>query len=455
MKFKSQEHMRPCVNLKIQFILLALFLVTFFVDAQSTLWDLTITHAAPCYVEVDSTHSPLSQYGFQLIRFQDSWYAIGDGTGLVYQKKSDGSWSRIDSTRFGGYHFGANLFEYNNNIIKYGGYGFWRNNGYFVKFENHTRQWEIIPTNVELPTNNKLLFFDKKNHTLFSFGNTRYNQVDSNESVYIDSLFSLDLNAMKWQNLGAISDKCIIDFHLLKRAELISNDRYCIFTGTAENYSPFCIDFKTLQFGELKLPLGISKLYDRINHPDDSTFCVTDGKFVYLINKQNYSILDQRLWSEIESNITANYPLIVYETTYLLWTTIFISAVIVIYLIIRGKRKRYKTTQNQFVQRYNELHFLSKNRIRFKGAIYQLNELDYRHLKLILEKKYFRQKISDVLNEINQQSKHLEITEQNIINWISRMNGFFTTIGMTQNLLQVQDDMIIWNIHINISFESR
>jgi hypothetical protein len=129
--------------------------------------------------------------------------------------------------------------------------------------------------------------------------------------------------------------------------------------------------------------------------------------------------------------------------------------VIVIYLIIRGKRNRYKTTQNQFVQRYNELHFLSKNRIRFKGAIYQLNELDYRHLKLILEKKYFRQKISDVLNEINQQSKHLEITEQNIINWISRMNGFFTTIGMTQNLLQVQDDMIIWNIQINISFESR
>lgn len=149
-------------KLKTLISLLVFFLVTLFVEAQLTFWDLHITHAAPCFIEVDSIHSPLSHYGFQLIRSQNTWYAVGDGTGLVYKKNADGTWNRLDSTRFGGYHFGASLFEFNNNIIKYGGYGFWRNNGYFVKFEHHQGQWEILPTNIELLTSNKLQFYDEK-----------------------------------------------------------------------------------------------------------------------------------------------------------------------------------------------------------------------------------------------------------------------------------------------------
>ena len=442
-------------KLKTCISLLVFFHVTLLVKAQQTLWDLNITHAAPCFVEVDPIHSPLSHYGFQLIRSQNTWYAVGDGTGLVYQKNADGTWNRLDSTRFGGYHFGANLIEYNNTIIKYGGYGFWRNNGYFVKFGNHTKQWEIIPTNIELPTNNKLLFFDQKYHTIWSFGNTRYNQVNETESVYIDSLFRIDLNEMKWQNLGAISNKCISDFNLLKRGELLSNDRYCLFMGTTENLKPFCIDFKTLQFGELNLPSGISKLYDRINHPNDSTFCVTDGKHVYLIHKENYLILDQKPWTDIESGIDAKYPLIVYESGYMLWVTLILSTAIILIFVIRGLRNKKRTALSQTPQRFNELQFLSKNRIRFKGAIYQLNELDIRHLKLILGNNQFVFNLSDILKEINKQSKHLEISEQNLVDWISRMNAFFTTIGMNQNLIQVQDDKIIRNLNIHVSIESR
>lgn len=455
MKFKSLENMSLRAKLKTYISLLVFFHVTLLVKAQQTLWDLNITHAAPCFVEVDPIHFPISHYGFQLIRSQNAWYAVGDGTGLVYQKNANGTWNRLDSTRYGGYHFGANLIEYNNTIIKYGGYGFWRNNGYFVKFENHTRHWEIIPTNIELPTNNKLLFFNQKNHTIWSFGNTRCNQVNETESVFIDSLFRIDLNEMKWQNLGAISNKCISDFNLLKREELLSNDRYCLFMGTTENLKPFCIDFKTMQFGELKLPTGISILYDRIIQPNDSTFCVTDGNLVYLISKETYFVLDQKPWSELEPFIEASYPLIVYESEYLLWTTLIISTIILTFVTIRKSRNKKRTALSQSNQRFNELQFLSKNRIRFKGAIYQLNELDIRHLKLILGNNQFVFNLSDILKEINSQSKHLEISEQNLVDWISRMNAFFTTIGMNQNLIQVQDDKIIRNTNIHVSIESR
>ena len=455
MKFKSQEKMNLRAKLNTLISLLVFFLVTFFVKAQLTFWDLQISHAAPCFIEVDSIHSPLSHYGFQLIRSQNTWYAVGDGTGLVYKKNADGTWNRLDSTRFGGYHFGASLFEFNNNIIKYGGYGFWRNNGYFVKFEHHRGQWEILPTNIELPTSNKLQFYDEKNTALFSFGNTRYSQVNSNESVYIDSLFRIDLNEMKWQNLGAISKKCVHDFQLLKRSELISNDRFCILLGTQDHQVPMCIDFKTMQFGELKLPTGISKLYDRIIQPNDSTFCVTDGNLVYLISKETYFVLDQKPWSDLEPFIEATYPLIVYESSYLLWTTLIISTIILIFALIRNSRNKKRTALSQSNQRFNELQFLSKNRIRFKGAIYQLNELDIRHLKLILVKEQFIFNLADILKEINNQSKHLEISEQNMVDWISRMNAFFTTIGMNQSLIQIQDEKIVRNINIRVSFESR
>jgi hypothetical protein len=225
--------------------------------------------------------------------------------------------------------------------------------------------------------------------------------------------------------------------------------------GTTENLKPFCIDFKTLQFGELNLPSGISKLYDRINHPNDSTFCVTDGKHVYLIHKENYLILDQKPWTDIESGIDAKYPLIVYESGYMLWVTLILSTAIILIFVIRGLRNKKRTALSQTPQRFNELQFLSKNRIRFKGAIYQLNELDIRHLKLILGNNQFVFNLSDILKEINKQSKHLEISEQNLVDWISRMNAFFTTIGMNQNLIQVQDDKIIRNLNIHVSIESR
>jgi len=447
--------MRHSAEIKKVLFFLILFFSPFLSESQRYLWEIQTTHEVPCFAEIDSVNAPLSQNSFQLIRMQAHWYAVGNGTGLVYKRNSNGTWNRIDSTRFGGYHFGANLLVFNNSLIKYGGYGFWRNNGYFVKFEEDLGQWEIIPTNIELPTHNKLLFYDTGNNALLSFGNSRFNQVQSNELIPIDSLFRIDLKEMKWQNLGAISKACIQEFNLPTRSEIISNNQFCILLGTQQNQLPLCIDFKTMQYGKLKLSQQNSPIDNRLIQPNDSTFCVSDGSSVYLISKNDFRIVDQKLWTEIVQNAEITNPFVVYETEYLLWTSIVLGICILLFLVIKKYKTKNKHSFGPEGALINELNFLSKNRIRFKGAIYQLNELDIRHLKLILNTENAIVTLVDLHKEIEIQSEHLEISKQNVIDWIIRMNAFFTTIGMNQPLIEVQDENISINDNILISFDSK
>jgi hypothetical protein len=431
--------------------ILFFFLICQSVHSQKNFWDLNPTQAITCRFEIDSLNAPLSEYSFLLMKKNNVWYAIGDGTGLVYRREINETWKKIDSTKFGGYHFGANLFVYNDTFFKYGGYGFWRNNGYFVEFLSQRGEWEIKPTNIELPSNQHLLFLDPTNSALYNFGVSKHNQVSEENSIQVDSLFRINLTQMKWENLGSLTDEFIKEVKSSERSETVSNDDLCLILGNNLNTTPYLINFRTLEFSSIDCANNLSKVVERMRNPEPGTILLADKEYIYLLDLKNYQIIDSISWQEIVKFKNSPQSLLTYKSNLTLYASIAISLLILSILVIRKAYNRRKNLTPYSDTLSNELIFLTKNRIRFKGAIYKLNELDIRHLKLITSFQEGKLTLPILVEMIAIQSKHLELSEEKIIHWIQRMNAFFITIGMNQAFIQLDNSTITLNPIIIVS----
>ena len=165
------------------------------------------------FLLLDSIKQAKTKENYQLILSHNKWYAVGDGDGQVFTPENN-RWKRIDQTRLEGYHYGAFLFDCNGALMKYGGYGFWRSHGMFVRFNEYTGDWQIQPSDRDLPFSGELAYFNKKSNFLYTFGNHYYNQSTSEEKTFLDSLFRIDLLKMKWENLGRLNKNLIEKYHL-------------------------------------------------------------------------------------------------------------------------------------------------------------------------------------------------------------------------------------------------
>jgi hypothetical protein len=76
-----------------------------------------------------------------------------DGTGRLY-KLTDSTnqlkWERLDNSAYIGYDFGDLKFSFDDKILSYGGYGFWKSNGLMRYFKWEEKGWDLINLNREL-----------------------------------------------------------------------------------------------------------------------------------------------------------------------------------------------------------------------------------------------------------------------------------------------------------------
>ena len=87
--------------------------------------------------------------GQSIIKTQNKVFVIIDGTGRIYrlnQAKESFSWTKIDSTYFSGYNFGAINFSLDTTFYSFGGNGFWHINGFLRYFNPTSKEWNILPT---------------------------------------------------------------------------------------------------------------------------------------------------------------------------------------------------------------------------------------------------------------------------------------------------------------------
>jgi hypothetical protein len=99
--------------------------------------------------QVEVVNESLQKDGFNCSRFDileigQQKYLLPDGHMQVYEWQKT-HWQLLNPEVRCGYNFSAKKFVYNNALHSYGGYGFWRSHGDIIRFDRHSRKWEILP----------------------------------------------------------------------------------------------------------------------------------------------------------------------------------------------------------------------------------------------------------------------------------------------------------------------
>lgn len=387
------------------------------------------------FLQLDPTEQSKPNENYQLILSHSKWYAVGNGDGQVFTSEN-GEWKRIDSTRLEGYHYGAFLFDCNGTLTKYGGYGFWRNHGMFVSFHEHLGDWQIQPCDREIPFSGNLAYFNRTENNLYTFGNYIYNQANSEDKTYLDSLYRIDMLKMKWENLGKLNSLVIDKFHLHYRINTLPGENGVFILPISTDSTALYFNFETLKYHIYNSKNNI-RLFRFFKELPTNLQVFSDSYGLKILDMSTLSIVDSLTWG-----IALNQPI---ESSDLLERTtstvdlqfpLILAAIgllfgaFLVFTLVKRKTHVLKNTDITTSNRYSNILDLSiSNTLVFKGAMYPIDYADY----LVIQKFIQQDATTIELNDwLGLENKQPENQKKQRAEWIKRMNAFFKQIGFNE-----------------------
>lgn len=190
--------------------------------------DLTQRNYIPESVEIENPFAELEEYemvrtlGARILKMDSNTFIHFNGSGLLYQLVERGDstllFKRLDKTNNFKYNINATVYSYKGKIFNLGGYGFWRTTGTLRCFNEKNKEWDVVPTNVEIhvPIKSGLTSYYPKQSKLFipfqiirndGIKENRKNQTEE-KNVYVLNLASND-----WEKLGETNPELIKMFN--------------------------------------------------------------------------------------------------------------------------------------------------------------------------------------------------------------------------------------------------
>ncbi|MFM2317016.1 MAG: hypothetical protein RLZZ155_1348 [Bacteroidota bacterium] len=388
------------------------------------------------FLPLDSLQQAKPNFNYQLILSRGKWYAVGDGDGQVFTPEN-GVWKRIDKTRLEGYHYGAFLFDCNGTLMKYGGYGFWRSHGMFVYFHEHLGDWSIQPCDRDLPFSGNMAYFSRKENALYTFGNLIYNQSNSEEKIYLDSLYRIDMLKMKWENLGKLNFKLIDKYHLHNRLKTLSNKQGCLILPISTDSSALYFNLEKLKYGVYNSSTN-PKLFRFLKELPNNTQLYSDAYGLKILNYETLICTDSLSWEDALKNpieeseiIDGHTPLVTLKYAAIFGAIgLTLGIILLIYLVRKKKNKAPLNSADLSNEVSNTLDLSIQNTIVFEGAMYPINELDYEVIR-----KFAIQEAStlDLNDWLGLENKQPENQKKQRAEWIKRLNAFFKSIGFKED----------------------
>lgn len=387
------------------------------------------------FLELNSDERAKPTNNYQLILSHGKWYAIGNGDGQVFTPEN-GLWKRIDKTRLEGYHYGAFLFDCNGTLMKYGGYGFWRNHGMFVYFHEQTGDWQIQPSNRELPFNGNLAYFSKKENTLYSFGNFMYNQSMSEEKKFLDSLYRIDLLKMKWESLGKLNSNLVDKYHLHYRLHTLAGNGGCFVQPTSNDSTALFLNFETLKYNVYNSKNN-SRLFRFFKELPVNEQVYSDSYGLKILDMEVLENVDSISWEEATAQPLESSDLIYkqaatvdFKFSILLGALGFAFGVFLLYFFYKRKKSSVKmNTETATYQTSVKLNLSILNTIVFEGAMYPIDSADYIVIRKFTEQDATTIELNDWLGLENKQPEN---QKKQRAEWIKRLNSFFNQIGFKE-----------------------
>ena len=387
------------------------------------------------FLELNSDERAKPTNNYQLILSHGKWYAIGNGDGQVFTPEN-GLWKRIDKTRLEGYHYGAFLFDCNGTLMKYGGYGFWRNHGMFVYFHEQTGDWQIQPSNRELPFNGNLAYFSKKENTLYSFGNFMYNQSMSEEKKFLDSLYRIDLLKMKWESLGKLNSNLVDKYHLHYRLHTLAGNGGCFVQPTSNDSTALFLNFETLKYNVYNSKNN-SRLFRFFKELPVNEQIYSDNYGLKILDMEVLENVDSISWEDATAKPLESSDLIDKQTTavdfkfsILLSALVCTLGVFLLYFLYKRKKSSNKiNTETSTYQSSGTLDLSIQNTVIFGGAMYPIDAADYLVIRKFTEQDATTIELNDWLGLENKQPEN---QKKQRAEWIKRLNSFFNQIGFKE-----------------------
>ena len=153
---------------------------------------------------------------FTPIKINDVFYFVQNVGGLVLElNKND--LKRIDNSFNYKMQIASTIFRYNNEIYRYGGYGYFSAREFIVKFDFETNEWESVKVNGELipPARFSNAFsIDENNLTII--GGTTVDRYNREKRVRLTDMWQFSFEELKWSFLLDSEEIQPIDYEAFK-----------------------------------------------------------------------------------------------------------------------------------------------------------------------------------------------------------------------------------------------
>ena len=309
----------------------------------------------------------LSKLTFDEISIHDELYFTESSGGKVFKLERD-SLIRIDNSFSHKMTINSFLFEHNDTIFRYGGYGFWSQRNFFIYFDESTMEWEMIaPINSEkLPSGTSSSIVKNIGDDFYVFGGDKLNPFNPFESSKNNELWKFNIRNRKWDLIG----KLRIDFNLIDKY-ISYGDKYILFDDHTDKLYVADIKNNTFKtYTKTKLQYKLNRFLDPIFHKGVFyCFISVDSNGSVHLSARNEDEFFGRL--ENEERLYNDYTGYLNSSLILL---VILMATLIVYVYRKQIKKR-------------NLISVNPNEVIFKRRIIPFDDKSIRTLNLLLESK--------------------------------------------------------------------
>ena len=357
-----------------------------------------------------------------IFNFDNEKYYFGSYN-EVYLIQND-SLIRVDKSIDSRVTINSYIFELNDTVIKYGGYGFWSQRNFMYYFDNTSLEWELYKTISNSPIHGSFSGFQNYNEkSILFYGGEKVNLKNKLQQIRSKEIVEFNFETRELNNIGDLE----INFESKKL--FYSTEEFSIFYDQEFVYK--VNPFLNKVFKHYKPPI-INNLIDVKYSPEKKSFIIkkTLSKTEEI---ETIFLSDSFLIRPIESFSLYNIPFNL-NLIYILLTLMLVSS------FVLYRNKKHKT-------------LINSRSIQLRGSLYDFEIEDIKLLKsLILNENISFNSVLDIYSNTDSSYGHnTRITNEKLEKLTIRLKSIFklkhepiiknkSTIDKRQKVLSLSDE---------------
>jgi Fe2+ or Zn2+ uptake regulation protein len=341
---------------------------------------------------------------FKHIEIDSVSHFVLNGGGPVL-KLNENKIERIDNSVEQRNQFGAAVFQHNNQLHMYGGYGFWEWKGYITYYDPLSNQWELCKFDTPLqPSPRWKPLFHKKNEFLYVLGGRSSFKESRNIDTVLRDFFKINLNDKKVELITQeVNSQIPLFSSSFQGFEIRDKKAYVDYS----NSSILVLDFDNNSMTSFSTGEMFKNKHLR------SPVLVVGDSIVFIEQIKNNKTIKFVSLNEIFKNTSETFPIVLVDQnrTYTKYLTIPITALLIFFLFKIFSYKDY--IRNLIAHDYQWLYFQNQK--------VRITQYQREVIKLLEQKGGFTSQELNKLLSPNAKS-HLTLLRNN---FIEKLNSDF------------------------------